>query len=299
MKPLYKLAIVGLLLLLPLQGQAGGDIPDSKQGKSLKHDPAGTSVVSQCVEPEGDLEAAEPEKPETASPAVSPTTQTKPAEPVTLGQLYAEYPETVFRKGSNDSKKIALTFDDGPSEVTCSQVLDVLKEKQVKATFFLLGQNVTKYPAVVTRIVNEGHLIGSHSWSHPQLNKASLQRMEQEVVYTEEAIYELTGLKPNFFRPPYGELNRDNLEFLKQGGYKIINWSSDSKDWKYPKDLSQVRYNTLKDANGGAIILFHTPSGKEQSQVIAKLLPEIIDTLRAKGYQFVTVDDLLGLPAYR
>lgn len=302
MKILSKLAIVGLLLILLMQGQAGGDIPSGEQVKGSQHDTAVAAIVSQQVKPQLAIKVTKPEKPVTTNvpaPSESKTKAGVSAENIPLGQLYNQYPETVFRKGASDSNKIALTFDDGPSEVTCGQVLDVLKQKQVKATFFLLGQYVTEHPAVAHRIVEEGHVVGNHSWSHPNLKKASLERMEQEIVNTEEVIYELTGLKPNLFRPPYGELNRDNLEFLAQRGYKVISWSSDSKDWQYPNDLSKVRHHTLKDTDGGAILLFHTPFGREQSQVIAKLLPELIDTLKAQGYQFVTVDELLGLPAYR
>jgi peptidoglycan/xylan/chitin deacetylase (PgdA/CDA1 family) len=305
MKRPYKLAIVSLLLLLFLHGYAGGDIPDGMQKKSPESQANKTPVATQNVKPQPETQAIAPKKQATASPPVISKPEAKPevtaaaSETISLGELYSQYPETVFRKGDSNSKKIALTFDDGPNDVTCNQVLDVLKEKKVKGTFFLLGSSVAKYPDVVRRIVDEGHVIGSHSWSHPRLSKATLERMQKEVLYSEDAISKITGLKPNLFRPPYGELNRTNLEYLKQGGYKVVTWSSDSMDWKYPKDLAKVRHNTLKDARGGAIILFHTPSSKEQSQVIAKLLPEIIDTLKAKGFQFVTVDDLLGVPAYR
>ncbi|HHX95109.1 MAG TPA: polysaccharide deacetylase family protein, partial [Clostridia bacterium] len=109
-------------------------------------------------------------------------------EPPTLGELFREYRDTVFLKGSSRGNKIALTFDDGPSRVTCDQAMDLLQEYNIPATFFLVGEQVVNYPEVAARMVEEGHTIGSHSWSHKQLDKMSPERFEGEIIYTEEII---------------------------------------------------------------------------------------------------------------
>ena len=224
--------------------------------------------------------------------------QQKSAQTV-LAELYQEYKGTVFLSGSSKSNKIALTFDDGPSEVTSDQVLDILKQYNVKATFFLMGQNVSKYPQVVARMVNEGHIVAGHSWSHAELDKVSSQQMQNEINYTEAAIYEVTGKSSALVRPPYGSLNREGLEFLAQNCYKVVNWSVDSLDWKYPDNGDQVIISTLPDVRGGAILLFHTLPGKEQSRIIRDVLPRIIYSLQSQGYEFVTVNELLSIPAYK
>ena len=217
----------------------------------------------------------------------------------TLAELYRQYKSIVFFSGSPKTNQVALTFDDGPSEVTTGQVLDILGQYNIKGTFFLVGENVSRYPQVVNRIVREGHLVAGHSWSHIELDKAAPEKIKKEVIDTENAIFQASGKRPALVRPPYGSLNRSGLEYLKQNGYKVVNWSADSLDWKYPDNGNLVIVNTLKDVQGGSILLFHTMSGKEPSNIISNVLPEIICSLRSQGYQFVTVDQLLSIQAYK
>ncbi|NLO88878.1 MAG: polysaccharide deacetylase family protein [Clostridia bacterium] len=216
-----------------------------------------------------------------------------------LAELYKEYKNIVFFCGSSHGNKIALTFDDGPGDVTCNQALDLLKEFNIPATFFLVGEQVYKYPHVATRIVKEGHTVGLHSWSHVKLDQVSLERFKEELFFTEEAIKQITGKRPLMLRPPYGILNREELEYLQQHGYNVVNWSVDSLDWKYPDHGDQVIINTLRDVRGGSIILFHTLPGVQPSKIIGQVLPEIIYTLQSQGYEFVTVNELLSIPAYK
>lgn len=216
-----------------------------------------------------------------------------------LAALFEEFSGTVFRSGSSQSNKIALTFDDGPTEVTCDQVLDLLRQYHVRGTFFLLGENISKYPEVVARIVREGHVVAGHSWSHVQLEKVSGKRLRNEILGTENAIYQITRKRPALVRPPYGSISREGLEYLKNNEYTMVSWSVDSLDWKYPGDADKVMINTLKDLRGGSIILFHTLPGKERSRIIDSVLPKLINILRSQGYQFVTVDQLLSVPAYK
>lgn len=330
MKRKYRLVIIGFLFLLLFQVQASGKEQidwNSRWPLSLISNYEADNSDSND-NPTGDAnkgeqqtkETTEYEKPQLVIPVVpatatvtahheeatsaSPSPGTSTASGASpsktpIAELYKEFNGTLFRSGPSDSNKIALTFDDGPSEVTSDQVLDLLKTNGIKATFFLLGQNVSKYPQVVQRIVDEGHVVAGHSWSHPRMDKLLPERIDKEIAATEQAIFQVTGCNIALFRPPYGAVNRETLDSLKQSGYTVITWSVDSLDWKYPHELNQVRYSTLKDVKGGAILLFHTMAGKKPSKVIDKLLPELIQTLQSQGYEFVTVDELLSVPAYK
>lgn len=228
---------------------------------------------------------------------------TKPAKPAPVNpvpQLLRNYPDTFYLKGTSNSNKIALTFDDGPDSVYTEQVLDVLKSHNVPATFFVVGMNVeSNNPEIINRIVNENHVIASHSWSHPNLSKQSASTVFAEINQTEKVIEEITGLKTALIRPPYGGVSEELVKQLKELNYKVINWSVDSVDWR-DKDVDQILINTLPSVKDGAILLFHSGGGTEQDfSYTVKVLPELIETLKILGYEFVTVDNLLNVPAYK
>lgn len=216
-----------------------------------------------------------------------------------ISQLARQFPDTFYLKGSANSNRIALTFDDGPDGIYTPQVLDVLKEYHVPATFFLMGSRAEKHPDVVKRIVDEGHIVGNHSWSHPNLSKVSTTRLIDETISTENILTEITGLRTALMRPPYGAVSKSTIEELKKMDYKVINWSVDSVDWR-DQDAGQILNNTLPDVTDEAILLFHSASGEGKSMAATvEVLPELIEILREQGYTFVTVDELLDTPAYR
>lgn len=197
------------------------------------------------------------------------------------------------------SNKIAITFDDGPDALYTGQILDILKHQKIPATFFLIGQKSLNHPQVVQRIHREGHVIGNHTWSHPNLAKVDKEKLQSEVLDTEEAIKKLTGLRTSLVRPPYGSLTRETLEYLRQNSYITVNWSVDSVDWK-DRQVDQILINTLPDVKDGGIILFHSGGGEGQDlSATVSMLPELIHTLRVNGYTFVTLDELLSVPAYK
>jgi len=207
--------------------------------------------------------------------------------------LLHKFGETLFVSGPQNGRKVALTFDDGPDDLYTIRILEVLKQYGVPATFFLVGKRVVKHPQVVERIFREGHGIGNHSWSHAELTEVSAERLRMEVVQTEEAIRQITGERTTFFRPPYGAVSEELLGQLQQMGYKVINWSVDSVDWR-AKDVDQILINTLPDVKEGAIILFHSAGGEGQNlDATVNALPELIYTLKVMGYTFVTLNDLL------
>ncbi|MCX5712441.1 MAG: polysaccharide deacetylase family protein [Candidatus Omnitrophica bacterium] len=204
----------------------------------------------------------------------------------------------VYYHGDKNQAKVALTFDDGPNEPYTSEIMDILKKYNVKATFFVLGKNVERYPDTVKRIVKEGHIIGNHTYDHPYLLIQSKAHVKYEIERTEEAIFKATGIKPYLFRPPYG-LSSNWLYRAVQGwGYVSVEWSVTGNNGGKEIRPDTIEKDILSRVTNGAIILLHDGNrlikGADRSHVV-KALPVIIESLRAKGYQLVTVPELLGL----
>lgn len=211
---------------------------------------------------------------------------------LSLSQLLHKYPETFKTKGPQ-SKVIALTFDDVPDPRFTPQLLDVLKAYHVKATFFVVGSRAQKHPALVKRMIREGHAVGNHSYNHPQFVKLNMHDFRAQIIQTENIIQTLAGYKPKLIRPPYGDISEPQLKWAKYHGYKLVNWNVDSLDWK-GLSKTQVRNNILAHAGKGAIILQHGGGGHGSNlSGTIEALPEVITILRKRGYTFVTVPQLL------
>lgn len=193
-------------------------------------------------------------------------------------------------------KQVALTFDDGPDTYYTPQILEVLKQNNVKATFFIVGLRAQSHPDMVRRIVSEGHAIGNHTWDHPVLSKLTADKVKDQVQRTEQLLYNITGSKTTMFRPPYGLATPQVTNEISSLGYKIIDWSVDTKDWaKTP--IPQIMDYINNELYPGGIILQHCSGGKGSNlSNTVKALPQIISSLRSQGYSFVTVQDLLGIP---
>lgn len=188
-----------------------------------------------------------------------------------------------------DGPYIAITFDDGPHPVLTPKLLDMLKARGIKATFFLIGQNAAEYPDIVKRIAAEGHELGNHSWSHPQLTKLSPDALRDQIAKTADAINAATGHPPTVMRPPYGATTPYITQWLyKEFGTKVIMWSVDPMDWKIRK-ADHVESVIVSQTRPGSIILSHDIHA---STVAA--MPETLDKLKAKGFQFLTVSELMA-----
>lgn len=192
--------------------------------------------------------------------------------------------KTVTANGMADSRKIALTFDDGPHPYYTEQLLDGLKERDVKVTFFVLGKHVEQYPELVERMSEDGHLIGNHTYSHMQLNQGNGEAFKEELIRTSKLIEELTGQEVQYVRPPYGTWNKN---FEKELNMFPVLWTIDPLDWSSSNVSGIVRKVTTK-ARENSIILMHD---EYKTTVTAAL--EIIDELKEEGYEFVTVEELL------
>jgi peptidoglycan-N-acetylglucosamine deacetylase len=210
-----------------------------------------------------------------------------------MEQHAEKFPGIFYLTGPDTEKRIALTFDDGPDELNTPMILDILAEKNVSATFFLLGENVELFPEVTKRIHNEGHQIGNHSWSHDNFRETENEQvLNKEILPTSEKIEEITGIYPKLLRPPFGAINDDTIKTLGEKNWQIVNWSIDSYDWHISRDNPGEIVNRMERLHHpGGIVLLHS---NFQSRVTTEALPAIIETLRKKGYQFTTLAELLS-----
>ena len=213
-----------------------------------------------------------------------------------LAELRKKYPETLIIQGPSQTKSVALTFDDVPDIRYTEKVLDVLKKYQVQATFFVVGYRAEMYPEIVRRMVKEGHVIGNHTYNHPYLPPMSLAQMAGQITKTQEILNRIVGYKPKLIRPPYGAINEQQLLWAKRNGFLVVNWNVDSLDWKSLK-AQEVKANVLPFVRPGSIVLQHAGGGfGEDLSGTIQALPSIIEHVRAKGYQFVTVPEMIGVP---
>ena len=195
-----------------------------------------------------------------------------------------------FNSVHTDGPYIAMSFDDGPSATLTPKLLDLLAARHIKATFFVIGENVMEHPEIVARAAREGHEIGNHSWSHPNLAKMSQESVRSQLQRTDVAIKNATGERPTLMRPPYGSItDREKHWIHDEFGYRIILWDVDPYDWKRPGP-AVVRNRILKETRPGSIVLSH-----DIHPGTIEAMPSTLDALEAKGLKFVTVSELIGM----
>lgn len=203
----------------------------------------------------------------------------------------------LFYSGPRSAKQVALTFDDGPDVHFTPQILDILKRNGIKATFFIVGTRAQAHPEMVKRIAAEGHVIGNHTWDHPKLTKLPPDQIRSEIDRTNQLLHSIVGYYPAIFRPPYGLASPDIVREAGSLGYKVIDWSVDTRDWAgtpAPQIMNFVRTETRP----GGIILQHCAGGRRENlSNTVSALPEIISTLKSQGYTFTTVPELVHIPA--
>lgn len=210
----------------------------------------------------------------------------------TLTSVEAAASQIVFQ-GPATSKMIALTFDDGSDGTNIEEILRILDNQQIKATFFLTGGGTKHHPEKIRKIVSRGHEIGNHSNTHPDFRNLSMEEMKNELKRTEAIIQEATGILPNkIFRAPFGAYNSNVLEGVGRAGYPYtIQWTIDTIDWR--GDSADVIYNkVINNAKPGAIVLMHTGQGAPGTP---EALPGMIKELKRMGYSFTTVSKLLNV----
>jgi len=228
-----------------------------------------------------------------------------PATALITGETYDAYPLSYDIDQIGAAKnKIVLSFDDGPDRRWTPKILDILKEKKVPGIFFVIGEAANQAPDLLRREYYEGHEIGNHTWTHKQFDEISRTQVKWELNLTQRLIESTLGVKSLFFRPPYGIDHQPEyaeevaqLPYPQELGYIIVGQRIDPDDWRMTEDKKQrpaeeIADDVLRQAKNGNVVLLHDGGG-ERAQTVAAL-PLIIDELRAKGYQFVAVSDLLG-----
>jgi peptidoglycan/xylan/chitin deacetylase (PgdA/CDA1 family) len=193
------------------------------------------------------------------------------------------------RKGA---KIVALTFDDGPWPGSTTAILDVLKKEQVPATFFVVGARVKRQPTVARRVVAEGHQMANHTLGHRSLNSAKPKEIKRQVRSGRATIRKYTGVDTRWLRPPYGAMSASAWKFARKEKTHVVLWDVDSRDWTKP-GAKKIASSVVKHTKPGAIVLMHDGGGSRAQTV--KALPTIIKRLKAKGYTFVTVEELYAV----
>lgn len=219
---------------------------------------------------------------------------------------YYEYHGFGFQEGivrsGGERPFVVLTFDDGPNPRYTPAILDVLREKGVKATFFVVGKHVEKYPEIARKIVLEGHEIGNHTYTHRDLVPASRRTVLKEIKQAEQVIQKICGVKASFFRPPRGLYSEPVRQLVVERGYTMVLWSVSTLDWSV-LTANMILRRVKKYARNGSIILFHDGGAllKREGGLrdrTVKALSEVIDYLSSQNLQFVTVSQLLKEAGY-
>lgn len=218
----------------------------------------------------------------------TPTSNMDVVEEYELEVLAGKKKELPVYSVARDDKKIALTIDAAWEDDKTEFILNTLKDYNVKATFFLCGFWVDKYPDMVKAIHDAGHELGNHTATHPHMNKLSTGQMKKELEDFEEMMVKITGEKTKVFRAPYGEYNDTVITTVRSMGYEVLQWSIDSIDWKEERSAQTILDTVLPKLQPGCIILCHNNGYK-----IKEYLPTLLQTAIEQGYEFVPVSELL------
>jgi polysaccharide deacetylase family sporulation protein PdaB len=197
----------------------------------------------------------------------------------------------IFSGKTDCGKRIALTFDDGPHPTQTMKILELLDEYGVKATFFVIGENAEYYPEIVAQEVSRGHEVGNHSFSHPNMSKFTEDEISAEIRRTDEAIKRAAGITPRIFRPPEGAYTQSVVRAAEKTKKQTVIWTVDTMDWaKSPCD--KIVENVKSNVTSGSIILYHDHTHRDAHTY--ESLAVLIPYLKAQGYEFVTVSELVG-----
>ena len=206
-------------------------------------------------------------------------------------RVAAALPIGVYHNHANADNKIALTFDDGPHPRYTMEILEILDEYHIPATFFFVGENVSYYADAAREVAKRGHEIGNHTYSHPCASKQSEKALREELAQCDDIIQKVTGVVPKLFRPPQGSWNQRVYDIARERNYSVILWDLDTLDWaKTPAD--KIANYILENAKSGNIILMHDyhSGGCPTTEALRMFIPNLIE----EGYQFVTVSELIG-----
>ncbi len=245
---------------------------------------AGLTVLSACgpatTEKGGRPAAAAP--PPSGTPSAPPTRSASPSPPARVQKK----PDYTLRRASSAGKPVALTFDDGPHPSYTREILSILADHDVTATFFMIGSNVAGHPDIVRKVAEAGHAIGTHTWSHANLKRLSATAVRDEIERAVDEVETTTGQRPALFRAPYGNWSPTVFRRCAELGQRSVAWNVDPRDWEAP-GAAVIRSRVLDQVRSGSIVLDHDGGG-DRSQTVSALrafLPRLLDA----GYTFVGV----------
>ncbi|MCT2537666.1 polysaccharide deacetylase family protein [Aquibacillus koreensis] len=199
----------------------------------------------------------------------------------------------IINEVETDKKEVAITFDDGPNTTYTPQILDIFEAVSGQATFYMIGEQMKKHPEVVKDVLEKGHEIGNHTYSHPFLTKLHKDDAFQEVDMTDKLIEEMTGKKPKTFRPPFFDFNEETASIIDTFGYKTIAaMNVGAQDWEQP-GVNQIVSESRKHIKPGSIFIFH--DGFEERSQTVEAVRILVSELKEQGYELVTISKLLGL----
>ncbi len=228
--------------------------------------------------------------PRPGATTVKTTTTQAPVSPVSPAQPPLPPVTSALFSGNTSLPEVALTFDDGPNPYYTQQVLAILQQYGVNATFFDVGYLVKDYPSVVKQEYDQGNVVGDHSWGHPDLTQLSAANSYSQIATAADAIQSAIGVRPTFFRPPYGAVNATIMRQAFSLNLSTVMWDNSASDWSLP-GVGVIIQRTLNMVHNGSIVLMHDGGGNRSQTVAA--LPTIITSLRARGYRLVTMEQLL------
>jgi peptidoglycan/xylan/chitin deacetylase (PgdA/CDA1 family) len=212
------------------------------------------------------------------------------------GQWYG----STFRGAKPPSRKIALTYDDGPNDPYTPQLLEVLNKHGVRATFFLIGRFVVQRPRIVRDLVAAGNVVGNHTFTHPQLIFETSVQVRAQLSACDQAITDAVGEHSNLFRPPYGGRRPAVLRIARELAMEPVMWSAIGYDWLEATTPERIEHNVAKSIRGGGVIVLHDGShkqlGTDRSKTVAAT-DRLITRYKAEGYEFVTIPELMQEPS--
>lgn len=204
-----------------------------------------------------------------------------------IASVFSTTKELPIYSVDTPEKKVAISFDAAWGDEYTEDILETLDKYDVKTTFFLVGFWVDEFPEHVKEIVKRGHEVGNHSTTHPNMTELSIEEMEEEINTTGDKIQELTKVKPNLFRPPFGDYDDRVINTLRENGYYTIQWDIDSLDWK-ELGVQPVVDKVTRDIGNGSIVLFHN-----NAKYVKEYLPLVIERLQESGYEIVPISELI------
>ncbi|MDT8902397.1 polysaccharide deacetylase family protein [Anaeroselena agilis] len=236
-----------------------------------------------------------------AAPAAAQPVAARPAVPVSAPAAPPPVPApqpraatsagTIYWHGPADKRQVAITFDDGPHPEYTPQILAILDRHHAKATFFMVGEMARRYPEVARQVADRGNEVADHTMTHPEAPRSDGRTLRREVQEAARLIETVSGGKPHYFRPPYGYFDVAYFRACRDAGLDVVLWSVVPRDWEQPPAEILAR-RVAAEIRPGSVILLHDGGGDRRQTV--KALPAIIDAIRAKGLEPVTLSRLLG-----